>query len=131
MNFSSLKQFIAITLGLIFIISCGGGNTSRGTGWDINSKKGGFQYNTEFNDQETGPGLVFIEGGTYTKGQVQDDVMHDWNNSPSKQHVMSFYIDETEVTNLMYMEYLDWLEFVFPTEEPRYRQIYELSLIHI
>ena len=130
MNFSSLKRFIAITLGLIFIISCGGGNTSRGTGWDINSKKGGFQYNTEFNDQETGPGLVFIEGGTYTKGQVQDDVMHDWNNSPSKQHVMSFYIDETEVTNLMYMEYLDWLEFVFPTEEPRYRQIY-LSLIHI
>ena len=38
-------------------------------------------------------GLVFIEGGTFTKGQVQDDVMHDWNNSPSRQHVMSFYID--------------------------------------
>ena len=104
MDFRSLKQFIVILTGFLVIIGCGGGNTSRGTGWDINSKKGGFQYNTEFNDQETGPGLVFIEGGTYTKGQVQDDVMHDWNNSPTKQHVMSFYIDETEVTNIMYME---------------------------
>ena len=124
MNFSNFKQLFLIILGGLFVASCGGGNTSRGTGWDINSKKGGFQYNTEFNDQETGPGLVFIEGGTYTKGQVQDDVMHDWNNSPTKQHVMSFYIDETEVTNLMYMEYLDWLNLFFQ-QEPRYRQIYE------
>ncbi len=101
---------------------------SRATGWGINSKEGGFQYNTEFEDQESGPGLVFIEGGTYTKGQVQDDVLHDWNNSPTQQHVMSFYIDETEVTNLMYMEYLDWLETVFPLSEQRYRQIYEGAL---
>jgi len=109
--------------------SCGGGNnTSRATGWDINSKKGGFQYNVDFDEQETGPGLVFIEGGTYTKGQVQDDVLHDWNNTPNRQHVMSFYMDQTEVTNLMYLEYLDWLEYVFPTEEERYRQIYEGAL---
>ncbi|MDB4116516.1 gliding motility lipoprotein GldJ, partial [Flavobacteriaceae bacterium] len=116
-----------ISLTLI-LVSCGGNNTSRGTGWDINSKKGGFQYNVEFDEQETGPGLVFVEGGTFTKGQVQDDVMHDWNNTPNKQHVMSFYIDQTEVTNLMYMEYLNWLEIVFPTNEPRYRQIYEGAL---
>ena len=109
--------------------SCGGGNnTSRATGWDINSRKGGFQYNVDFDEQETGPGLVFIEGGTYTKGQVQDDVLHDWNNTPNRQHVMSFYMDQTEVTNLMYLEYLDWLEYVFPTEEERYRQIYEGAL---
>lgn len=101
---------------------------SRATGWGINSKDGGFQYNIEFEDQESGPGLVFIEGGTYTKGQVQDDVLHDWNNTPTQQHVMSFYIDETEVTNLMYMEYLDWLETVFPLSELRYRQIYEGAL---
>ena len=113
---------------MLLVISCGGNNTSRGTGWDINSKKGGFQYNVDFDEQETGPGLVFVEGGTFTKGQVQDDVMHDWNNTPNKQHVMSFYIDETEVTNLMYMEYLDWLEIVFPTNEARYRQIYEGAL---
>jgi hypothetical protein len=32
---------------------------------------------------------------------VQDDVMHDWNNTPTQQHVQSFYMDETEVTNFM------------------------------
>ena len=74
--------------------------------------------------KKPGPGLVFIEGGTFTKGQVQDDVMHDWNNSPIRQHVMSFYIDETEVTNLMYLEYLDWLAYVFPQDNPQYKQIY-------
>ena len=128
MKLSQFKQFLIPCVGLLLIASCGGNNASRATGWDINSKSGGFQFNVEFEDQETGPGLVFIEGGTFTKGQVQDDVMHDWNNTPNKQHVMSFYIDETEVTNLMYLEYLDWLEYVFPTSEPRYRQIYEGAL---
>ncbi len=112
------------------ITSCGGNNRteSRATGWGINSKKGGFEYNLEFDDQETGPGLVFIEGGTFTKGQVQDDVMHDWNNAPNKQHVMSFYIDETEVTNLMYLEYLDWINYVFPQENNDYKKLYQGAL---
>ena len=112
----------------LLLASCGKNNMSRGTGWAINSKSGGFQYNTDFEEQETGPGLVFIEGGTFTKGQVQDDVMHDWNNAPTQQHVMSFYIDETEVTNLMYNEYLNWLETVFPTQNPDYQLIYNGAL---
>ena len=81
MKVSNLKKISIACLGMLVLISCGGNNASRGTGWDINSKKGGFQYNVEFKDQETGPGLVFVEGGTFTKGQVQDDVMHDWNLS--------------------------------------------------
>ena len=66
-------------------------NTSRATGWKINAKEGGFQYSPEAKEQETGPGLVFIEGGTFTMGRVQDDPMHDWNNSPNQQHVQSLY----------------------------------------
>ena len=119
------KCTLFIALGSMIFSSCGKNNQSRATGWSINSKKGGFQYNVDFEDQETGPGLVFIEGGTFTKGQVQDDVMHDWNNTPTRQHVMSFYIDETEVTNLMYLEFLDWLKLVFPQDNLQYKQIYE------
>jgi gliding motility-associated lipoprotein GldJ len=100
-------------------------NSSSATGWNINDKKGGFQYASNFKKQATGPGLVMVEGGTFTMGKVQDDVMHDWNNSPNKQHVQSFYMDETEVTNLMYMEYLDWLKRVFPPTEENYKNIYE------
>jgi gliding motility-associated lipoprotein GldJ len=100
-------------------------NTSQATGWKINEKKGGFQYASNFKKQEAGPGLVLVEGGTFTMGKVQDDPMHDWNNTPTQQHVMSFYMDETEVTNLMYMEYLDYLKRVFPPEQENYRNIYE------
>ena len=100
------------------------GNSSRGTGWQINAKEGGFQYNTNFKAQETAPGLVFVEGGTFTRGKVQDDVMHDWNNSPNQQHVQSFYMDETEVTNLMYLEYLDWVKHVYPPSDDRFKEIY-------
>ena len=128
MNTSVIGKYIGLFLVTALVASCGRNNVSRGTGWDINNKKGGFQYNTDFDDQETGPGLVFIEGGTFTKGQVQDDVMHDWNNTPNQQHVMSFYIDETEVTNLMYLEFLNWLETVFPKNEERYRLVYEGAL---
>ncbi|MDH3697904.1 MAG: gliding motility lipoprotein GldJ, partial [Flavobacteriaceae bacterium] len=103
-------------------------NTSRATGWKINAKEGGFQYNSNFKEQETGPGLVFIEGGTFTKGKVQDDVMHDWNNTPTSQHVQSYYMDETEVTNVMYLEYLDYLKAVYPPENPMYTNIYKGAL---
>ena len=99
--------------------------TSSATGWKINDKKGGFQYNSKFKKQETGPGLVAVEGGTFTMGKVQDDVMHDWNNTPTQQHVQSFFMDETEVTNFMYLEYLDWLKRVFPPDQDNYKNIYE------
>ncbi|HRG18906.1 MAG TPA: gliding motility lipoprotein GldJ [Flavobacterium lutivivi] len=98
---------------------------SKATGWKINDKKGGFQYASKFKKQATGPGLVLVEGGTFTMGKVQDDVMHDWNNTPNQQHVQSFYMDETEVTNMMYMEYLDWLKRVFPPDQENYKNIYE------
>ena len=95
-------------------------NTSRATGWNMDSKKGSSKKK-----QEAGPGLVFVEGGTFTMGRVQDDVMHDWNNTPTQQHVQSFYMDETEVTNSMYLDYLDWLKSVYPPTEENYKNIYE------
>lgn len=123
----AFKTLFTIALGAS-LFSCNNSkdykNNSRATGWDINSKDGGFQYNTDYKEQEAGPGLIFVEGGTFTMGRVQDDPMHDWNNSPTQQHIQSFYMDETEVTNMMYMEYLDWLKNVFPPEEANYKNIY-------
>ncbi|KDN55429.1 gliding motility lipoprotein GldJ [Flavobacterium seoulense] len=92
--------------------------TSRATGWNVDSKKV-----QAAKKQEAGPGLVFVEGGTFTMGKVQDDVMHDWNNTPTQQHVQSFYMDETEVTNFMYLEYLDWVKSVFSPDE--YKGVYD------
>ncbi len=123
--------FIALSVSLaamVFLGSCSSKNVSRGTGMLINNPKGGFQYNTKFVDQGLAPGLVFIEGGTFTMGDVSEDVMHEWNSLPREMHVRSFYMDETEVTNLMYLEYLDWLKRVFPPENEQFRKIYEGAL---
>ncbi|MDB0043451.1 gliding motility lipoprotein GldJ [Flavobacteriaceae bacterium] len=100
-------------------------NTSQGYGWKISTKDGGFRNTQSFTGQNTGPGLVYIEGGTYTKGNVQDNIMRDWNNTPTQQYVRSFFIDETEVTNLMYVEYLYWMNKVFAKDFP---DIYKAAL---
>ena len=130
-NIFNIRILLALMLSLA-MFSCSKSssskNESRATGWKINDKDGGFQYNTGFKEQETAPGLVFVEGGTFTMGKVQDDVMHDWNNTPNQQHVQSFYMDETEVTNLMYLEYLDYLKRVYPPDDPNYRLIYNGAL---
>jgi len=131
-----MKGLLRLPIALIvcvLMVSCSTSTndyktSSRATGWKFGSKDGGFQPNTTYSEQETGPGLVFIEGGTFTMGRVQDDVMHDWNNTPNQQHVQSFYMDETEVTNLMYLEYLDWLKRIYPPMEENYKNIYNGAL---
>ena len=130
-NVLNLRILLALMLSLAMFgckKSSNSANSSRATGWSINNKKGGFQYNTKFQEQQTAPGLVFVEGGTFTMGKVQDDPMHDWNNSPNQQHIQSFYMDETEVTNLMYTEYLDWLKNVYPPDDPNFKLIYQGAL---
>jgi gliding motility-associated lipoprotein GldJ len=109
-----------ILLSVLLLSSCifkkkGGGdeNVSSATGWEYNNPdNGGFEV-TLGADQQTGPGLVLIEGGRFTMGQVQQDVMYDWNNKPRTVTVSSFYMDETEVKNIDYREYLFWLRRVY------------------
>lgn len=118
-------MLLAVSITLVGCGRSGGSNVDSATGWEINAKEGGFQYNTNFKEQETPPGTVFVEGGTFTMGRVQDDVMHDWNNTPNQQHIQSFYMDETEVTNQNYLMYLDWIKEVYPPEDENFRKIYE------
>ena len=87
------------------------------TGWNYNDKnQGGYQVSKE-KEQRTGPGLIFVQGGTFTMGATEEDVMGDWNNAPRRVTVNSFYIDRTEVANVHYREYLYWINTVFDGDE--------------
>jgi formylglycine-generating enzyme len=91
------------------------------TGWNYNDKNmGGYQVSRE-KEQKTGPGLVFVQGGTFTMGATEEDVMGIWDNTPRRVTVPSFYIDRTEVANIHYREYLYWLETVF--DDPAYEKV--------
>lgn len=91
---------------------------SSATGWNYNDPKmGGFSV-AKSKDQFTGPGLVFVQGGTFAMGATEQDVMGDWNNIPRRITVSSFYIDENEVSNVNYREYLFWLNRVYGESFP-------------
>ena len=82
------------------------GTKSRTTG-QAYAKKGkeGFQV-TSFSGQPAGPNMVFIEGGRFTMGTLEEDVTYTRDNIERTVTVASFYMDETEIANIDYLEYL-------------------------
>lgn len=130
-------NLIILLFAVILVIGCNrnsmkgsGKNYSSATGWSINDKEGGgFSYNKKYKGQISAPGMVFIQGGTFVKGNAKDNVLNDWNNTPTQQYVRSFFMDETEVTNVMYREYLFWLKKKFyKSDSEDIRNIYFAAL---
>ena len=130
-------NFFLLLFTVLLILGCNrnsmkgsGKNSSSATGWSINDKEsGGFSYNKKYKGQISAPGMVFIQGGTFVKGNAKDNVLNDWNNTPTQQYVRSFFMDETEVTNVMYREYLFWLKKKFyKSDSEEIRNIYFAAL---
>lgn len=114
-----------VAIGALLIASCAK-ERSPVTGWEYNtSKNGGFEV-APYEEQETGPGLVLVEGGTYTMGRNEQDITYDWYNVPRRVTVSSFYMDETEVRNLDYLEYLHWTYRVFAMND--FYEVYKKAL---
>lgn len=127
-------SFLALSSALV--VSCGGNNTKKGggtkkftsqAGWKPNDKDGWF-FTGKQQKQKGWPNMVYVEGGTFTMGLVKDDVMHDWNNTPRRMQVSSFFIGETETTNYDYRSYTTWLKYVFPPSDPSFKDIYNGAL---
>lgn len=115
-------SYVVLAVGLI--TSCQK-ETSTSTGWEYNNiNNGGFEK-ADFEEQRTGPGLVMIEGGTFTMGRTEEDVFDDNNNRPNRFTVSSFYMDRTEVTNFHWLEYVYWMKRVYYRTYPH---IYKKAL---
>jgi gliding motility-associated lipoprotein GldJ len=132
-DMNKFRVLLVVLLGTIFLSSCIFKGKDRGssstTGWAYNDPDfGGFEVQ-ESVEQMTGPGLVLIEGGRFTMGQVSQDVFFDWNNKPRTVTVSSFYMDETEVRNVDYREYLYWLRRVYTDYPEVYRRALPDTLV--
>jgi gliding motility-associated lipoprotein GldJ len=130
-----MRAILIVMSASLLLVSCslfkkkGGDNVSTTTGWEYNNPDmGGFEV-AQGVDQQTGPGLVLIEGGRFTMGQVAQDVLFDWNNKPRTVTVSSFYMDETEVRNVDYREYLFWLRRVYVDYPEVYRRALPDTLV--
>ncbi len=118
-----MKKFIKLctllSLVVIFFASCKGNKEkSSSTGWNYNDQKWGGFEKLSYEGQATGPNLVLVEGGTFSMGLTEEDVTYEWNNVPRRVTVNTFYMDETEVSNIDYKEYLYWLNRVYGQSYP-------------
>ncbi|CAM1373847.1 gliding motility lipoprotein GldJ [Tenacibaculum xiamenense] len=130
---STLRFFSLLAVSGLLIASCSSKRSGSGqsslTGWNFNDPSyGGYLKGKYKEGNNVPPGMVHIEGGTFTMGLVQDDVMFDWNTTPRQMHVRSFYMDETEVTNSEYSLFMQYTKDIFPPEEPQFKNIYESIL---
>ena len=129
-----VKNFVILLSSTALLASCNKifkkkKPESEVTGWTYNDKNmGGYQV-AKSQEQQTGPGLVFVQGGTFTMGQTEEDVMGNWDNIPRRVTVPSFYMDRTEVANIHYREYIHWLNRIFdPEADENNKKIIETAL---
>jgi formylglycine-generating enzyme len=121
----SIVKFTPFVLLIVLLASCSKKEKSATTGWNYNDQKWGGFEKLNYEGQATGPNLVLVQGGTFAMGVTEEDVMKEWNNIPRRVTVSSFYMDETEVRNIDYREYLYWLDRVFGESYP---EVYRKAL---
>ncbi len=125
MNGSTIKAFIAVIAIAMGFSSCSTSGSSSTTGWKYNDPDWGGFEKLNYQGQETGPGLVFVEGGTFVMGQTEQDVTFRYDAMPRRVTVRSFYMDQTEVANIHYREYLYWVKRTFGADYP---EVYRRAL---
>ncbi|MBS1503679.1 MAG: SUMF1/EgtB/PvdO family nonheme iron enzyme [Bacteroidetes bacterium] len=111
-----------ILFGLGVLVSgCSKKEESQKTGMTYNDKTNGGYERFKQVHPAPGPGLVAIEGGTFVMGGSADqDVTYDYNNVRRRVTVPSFYMDETEVSNQDWLDYLHWISITFPNDRELY-----------
>jgi len=116
-----MKKLLRLSVylfGALLLFSSCKKERSATTGWVLNDAKWGGYEKLNYKGQATGPNLVLIEGGTFSMGYTEQDVTFEYNNIPRRVTVSSFYMDETEISNHEYREYLYWLRRVFNESYP-------------
>ena len=98
MRFLMKKLLVLLTL-CSTVVSCG--NKNRGELIGVKQKKW-------FGDKPYG--MVLVEGGAYIMGKSDEDLAQ-LQNAPAKTvTVPSFYMDETEITNSEYRQFVYWVK---------------------
>lgn len=111
---------------MLMLTSCWNKSSkSSTTGWNLNDPTWGGYDVSDHTQQGTAPGLVFIEGGSFVMGHVTEDPHYHWDNVAHTVTVSSFYMDETEVSNEAYGEFVYWMRRAYGEEYPeKVRAIY-------
>lgn len=111
---------VLLSVGAL-LSSCSKPQQSQKTGLKYNDRTNGGYVRYRQTHPSPGPGLIPIEGGTFVLGGSADqDVTFEYNNVRRRVTVPSFYMDETEVSNQDWLDYLHWISITFPQDNELY-----------
>ncbi|MGJ5640497.1 gliding motility lipoprotein GldK [Formosa sp. S-31] len=93
-----MKKFVLLTVVLAVLTSCG--SSDRGELVGVQGKRW---------HPEKPYGMTLVPGGSFIMGKADDDVAAI-QDAPSKTvTVRAFYMDETEITNSEYRQFVNWV----------------------
>jgi len=95
-----MKKFIAFTAILTLLIGCG---KSSDKGELVGVKGAKWHPEKPF-------GMTLIPGGSYIMGKSDEDIASVGDASTKTVTVRSFYMDETEITNKEYRQFVEWVK---------------------
>lgn len=95
-----MKRLILYMLVILFLSSCG--NTGNGELVGTRKKSKPFYQPDPY-------GMVFIPQGSYTMGAADEDLTHSYLVQPKTISVSAFFMDETEITNDEYRQFVFWV----------------------
>ena len=94
----NMKKFALLTAVLALLASCNSGD--RGELVGVKGKKW---------HPEKPYGMTIVPGGAFIMGKSDDDLA-GINDAPTKTAtVRAFYMDETEITNSEYRQFVNWV----------------------
>ena len=93
-----MKKIVFITLVLALITSCG--SKDKGELVGVKGKKW---------HPEKPYGMTLIPGGAFVMGKSDDDLVGIQDSPTKTVSVRSFYMDETEITNSEYRQFVFWV----------------------
>ena len=96
-----MKNIFALALVLLLLSSCGGSNNGNGELVGVGRDANFFEPNPY--------GMLFIGQGSFNMGQNEQDVASTSNAQSKTVTVRSFWMDETEITNSEYRQFVYWV----------------------
>ena len=92
-----MEKYLLLILSICLFLSCG---NKRGELIGVKQKKW---------FPEKPYGMTLIEGGAFIMGKQDDDIAQLKNATAKTVTVRSFYMDETEITNSEYRQFVHWV----------------------
>lgn len=95
-----MKRLFIYTLAMLFLASC----SNSGNGELVGTRKKSKPFY-----QPDPYGMVFVPMGSYTMGAGDEDLTHSYLTQPKTISVSAFFMDETEITNDKYRQFVHWV----------------------